>query len=50
MSGKRGVTPSTPLRLAKFFGMNEGFWLNLQMRLKRAGMPALRQWLKTGDL
>lgn len=32
VSGKRGVTPSTALRLAKFFGMSEGFWLNLQMR------------------
>ncbi len=30
--GKRGVTPSTALRLAKFFGMTEGFWLNLQMK------------------
>ncbi len=29
---KRGVTPSTALRLAKFFGMSAEFWLNLQMR------------------
>lgn len=29
---KRGVTPSTALRLAKFFGMSPDFWLNLQMR------------------
>src|SRR6056297_488553 len=29
---KRGVTPSTALRLAKFFGMSADFWLNLQMR------------------
>lgn len=29
---KRGVTPSTALRLAKFFGMTEDFWLNLQLR------------------
>jgi len=29
---KRGVTPSTALRLAKFFGMTADFWLNLQMR------------------
>lgn len=29
---KRGVTPSTALRLAKFFGMSEDFWLNLQLR------------------
>lgn len=32
VSGKRGVTPSTALRLAKFFGNSPGFWLNLQMR------------------
>ncbi len=29
---KRGVTPSTALRLGKFFGISPGFWLNLQMR------------------
>jgi len=27
---KRGVTPSTALRLAKFFGNSAEFWLNLQ--------------------
>lgn len=32
VGGKRGLTPSTALRLAKFFGMSAGFWLNLQMR------------------
>ena len=31
VAGKRGLTPSTALRLAKFFGMSAGFWLNLQM-------------------
>jgi addiction module HigA family antidote len=29
---RRGVTPSTALRLAKFFGMSPDFWLNLQQR------------------
>jgi len=29
---KRGVTPSTALRLARFFGMSADFWLNLQLR------------------
>ena len=29
---KRGVTPSTALRLARFFGMSADYWLNLQMR------------------
>lgn len=32
VNGKRGVTPSTALRLAKFFGVSPDFWLNLQMR------------------
>jgi len=30
---KRGITPSTALRLSKFFGVSEDFWLNLQLRL-----------------
>jgi addiction module HigA family antidote len=29
---KRGITPSTALRLAKFFGVSEDFWMNLQLR------------------
>lgn len=29
---KRGITPSAALRLAKFFGTSEDFWLNLQLR------------------
>ncbi len=29
---KRGITPSTALRLAKFFGMTADFWMNLQLR------------------
>ena len=29
---KRGVTPSTALRLAKFFGLSADYWLNLQIR------------------
>ena len=28
VNGKRGVTPSTALRLAKFFGTSSDFWLN----------------------
>lgn len=28
---KRGVAPSTALRLARFFNMSVDFWLNLQM-------------------
>jgi addiction module HigA family antidote len=29
---KRGVTPSTALRLGKFFGVSADFWLSLQVR------------------
>lgn len=29
---KRGITPSTALRLAKYFGNSADFWLNLQIR------------------
>ena len=29
---RRGVTPSTALRLAKFFRVSEDFWMNLQLR------------------
>lgn len=29
---KRGVTPSTALRLAKFFNVSADYWLNLQSR------------------
>lgn len=29
---KRGITPSTALRLARFFDMSADFWLNLQVR------------------
>lgn len=29
---RRGMTPSTALRLAKFFGMSPDFWMNVQLR------------------
>ncbi len=32
ISQKRGITPSTALRLARFFGNSEDFWMNLQQR------------------
>ena len=32
VNGRRGITPSTALRLGKFLGMTPGFWLNLQPR------------------
>ena len=32
VNGRRGVTPGTALRLARFFGVSADFWMNLQMR------------------
>jgi len=32
VNGRRGVTPSTALRLSKYFGNSAGFWLSLQYR------------------
>ena len=32
VNGKRGITPSTALRLAKVFGMSASFWMSLQLR------------------
>ena len=29
---KRGITPDTALRLAKYFGNRPDFWMNLQLR------------------
>ena len=44
---RRGITPSTAVRLAHFFGMSSGFWLSLQIRwdlyhAERAEAPILR--------
>ncbi len=30
--GKRSISPDTALRLSKFFGLSERFWMNLQTR------------------
>lgn len=32
VNGHRGITPSTALRLAKFFDMSADFWMNVQLR------------------
>jgi addiction module HigA family antidote len=32
VNGRRGVTPSTALRLARYLGTSVDFWLNLQQR------------------
>lgn len=32
INGRRGMTPSTALRLSKFFTVSADFWMNLQLR------------------
>lgn len=32
INGRRGMTPGTALRLAKFLGVSADFWMNLQLR------------------
>jgi addiction module HigA family antidote len=32
VNGRRGITTSTALRLARFFGTSADFWMNLQLR------------------
>ena len=32
INGRRGITPSTALRLAKVFGISADFWMNIQLR------------------
>ena len=46
MRGRRGVTADTDLRLARYFGLSEGYWLRLQntydmMAARRAAGKAI---------
>jgi antitoxin HigA-1 len=48
VNGRRGISPGTAVRLAHFFEMSSGFWLNLQTRwdlyhAERTEAPILRQ-------
>lgn len=36
VAGKRAITADTGLRLSRFFGMSEGFWIGLQADYERA--------------
>lgn len=45
---RRGITPSTALRLGKYFGMTPAFWMNVQTRwdlyhAQRSEKQALRE-------
>ena len=44
LNGKRGVSPETALRLARYFGNSARFWLNLQTAYELAVAEA-----KLGD-
>ncbi|WP_134321828.1 HigA family addiction module antitoxin [Cumulibacter soli] len=42
--GKRGITADTAIRLARYFGTSEEFWMNLQSNYElRIERPALRE-------
>ncbi len=48
VNGRRGITPSTALRLAKAFGVSPDFWMSIQLRwdlyfAKQSESEALRQ-------
>lgn len=53
VNGRRGITPDTALRLAKFFGMSADFWLNMQLRWdlyhaqisQRDALKAIRRYI-----
>ncbi len=52
INGRRGVTPSTALRLSRFFGTTPELWLNLQLRwdlfhAQRAEADELKRIRKT---
>ena len=42
VAGTRGVTADTGLRLARFFGMSEDFWIGLQKMCCPKHSPGLR--------
>lgn len=56
INGRRGITPATALRLAKFFGNSPGFWMNLQQRWdlyhaqqsEAKALQAIQQFKKAG--
>lgn len=52
VNGRRGVTPSTALRLARYLGTSVDFWLNLQQRwdLYRAMQDEQKEILKIRPL
>ena len=56
LSGKRGVSAETALRLARYFGTSAQFWLNLQSRYELAvveqniGSKVIAEVEQAGDI
>ncbi len=40
LNGKRGISPETAMRLARYFGNSARFWLNLQTAYELAAAEA----------
>jgi antitoxin HigA-1 len=40
LNGKRGLSPETAMRLARYFGNTARFWLNLQLAYELAAAEA----------
>lgn len=57
VAGTRGVTADTGLRLSRFFGMSEGFWIGLQADYEQAltkdaiakTLAKIKPWAVTGE-
>jgi antitoxin HigA-1 len=45
VAGRRAITADTDLRLCKFFGLSEGWWL----RLQASGPDAAEDWKGIGE-
>lgn len=56
VAGTRAVTTDTGLRLSRFFGMSEGFWIGLQMDFDAAKtkdllgktLAKIKPWAQSG--
>jgi addiction module HigA family antidote len=51
ISGKRGISPDTSLRLARYFGFTHEYWLNMQARydlevIRRQSMRQIEKEIK----
>ena len=56
MRGKRSITADTALRLSRYFGMSEGYWINaqahydLELEKDRAGEKIAREVKPRADV